>query len=438
MFISLFSIGIGSFSAHAADTWKSTLHGDLEVDSDNYEYALGPTNRYLETARFSLDETIKYGKKFKIKLDPLLQADPLDHSPSERYWFDVPAGYVQYQASGFTLQLGMNTYTWGVTDGYNPLDVVSAKRYQDPLKADKLGAPSAYVKKEFGKFSVEGIYIPFQRRSILPGENSRWLPREVLSTTSIGSGTQSATLYLPPNLDYSYLQYQERDRALENNVGMRMQVDGILKGLDASLEGFEGAAGTPAIDVGASGVGTFTNQGLIIHANPLVNLTPVYYRQQVAGGSLVYANFGMIFRAEAAITRVISRGSDLPGHADEWVFGIERPVTVASRDLTVLLQGTYARHEDPLSNSTTSLNRIFDRAGILGFRYSFSEKLSAMASGLYDTESHGELAHLEAAYSINDAWKVGIAGDALWGDPSTPLGSYNKNDRIIVSAKTAF
>jgi hypothetical protein len=135
---------------------------------------------------------------------------------------------------------------------------------------------------------------------------------------------------------------------------------------------------------------------------------------------------------------VISKGSDLPGDAEEYVLGVERPFPIGSNDLTILLQGTEARHSDPLNNSTTSLIRIFDRAALLGARYSFTEALSVQLSGLYDTESHGELARLETSYTLNDTVKLGLAGDALWGASSTPLGSYNKNDRMIASVKATF
>ena len=95
---------------------------------------------------------------------------------------------------------------------------------------------------------------------------------------------------------------------------------------------------TPAVDVGASGaVLPADYPAIVIQANPQVNLTPVYYRQWVYGGTLVYANFGMIFRAETAITRIISQGAHLPGDAEEYLAEIEKPIPVAGRDLTLLV-----------------------------------------------------------------------------------------------------
>jgi hypothetical protein len=428
-----------SIDYHPSDLWKIGVNGGAEYDSTTYLQSVSQTNIALESVRLNFDGSAKYSDFLRFKLNPFFQADPLNNSISDRYWFDVPEGYVQFQANGWTFQAGYNVFTWGVTDGFNPLDVVSAQRYQDPLNSKKLGAPSLLVKKDLTGLNVEAIYIPWQRKSVLPGTQSRWLPRTVASTIGLaGSQGQLATLNLPPNLDYYYYPDQERDHALENNVGVRVQAPGILPGLDASVEAFNGAAPVPAIDLTASGTVTQFLPSLQIQADPFLGLTPVFYRQWMYGGSLVYGNFGVIFRTEVAVTRVISQGADLPGNAEQYVLGVERPVPIGTTDLTVLAQGAYSRHSDPLSNSSTSLIRIFDRALLLGARLSFSEALSAQLSGLYDTESHGELAHAESSYNLSDSVKLGLAADVLLGKTGTPLGSYNKNERVIASLKTNF
>jgi hypothetical protein len=137
--------------AHAEDSlpseWKTSTHGNLELDSTEYFESIPPTNSILETARASVELNARHND-WRFKLVPLAQVDPINNSNSERAWIDAQAAYTQYQSNGWTLQLGMNTFTWGVTDGYNPLDVVSARRYQEPLNPDKLGAPSVYFTKK--------------------------------------------------------------------------------------------------------------------------------------------------------------------------------------------------------------------------------------------------------------------------------------------------
>ena len=415
------------------------IHGGADLNSIFYHRKVFPTNQILETGRLSLGTTLKPGADFRVKFSPIFQADPFNNSTSERVWSDLPEGYIQYRSSGWVIQAGYNTFTWGVTDGYNPLDVLNARRYQDPLKQEKLGALSLSIKKDVENLSFEAVYIPLQRTSILPGEKSRWLPRQILTTTSIGDGSQSAMLNLPPELDYHFNSRQDRDGALENNLGLRIQINGLVQGLDASLVAFNGgSASSPAIDVTASGTLVQLLPILIIQADPVVTLTPVYYRKWIYGGSLVYAIEGVIFRAETAITRLISKGPDLLGNAEEFILGIEKPVSIAAHDLTLILQGTYANHSAPISNGVTSLNRIFDRAIIVGARLSLSEKLTLLTSGLLDTQFHEELAHLEWNYNLTDNWKLGISGDAIWGGSDTPFGAFSSNDRMMVSIKTVF
>jgi hypothetical protein len=414
------------------DDWKFETHQNLQLDTFGYVEDVGDdTNQFLETAHLYLPTTARWTNLWKLKLNPEIQADPLNNSSSERYWVELPEGFIQYRKDALTIQAGFNTFNWGVTDGYNPLDIVNSRRYQDPLRAEKLGAFSLSVKEDFTPgWSIEGLYIPWQRESILPAENSRWLPRQVLQTRSISNGVDYAELILPPDLQYSYGPEQKLDSALDNNFGIRMR--GQISQLEIELAAFEGSSPTPATDVNVTGNVIQVLPIPIIQAEPQIGLTPVYYRQRVFGGSLVYAALDSIFRFEAAFTRLISQGADLPGNADEFVLGVEHGFAVGSETLTILLEGTYGNHSVPPDNSTGSLNRIFDRAVLLGGRYAFSEKATIFASVLEDTISHGQLYHGDFTYGLSDLIKLVLGFDVLLGDPNTPLGVYNENSRVVV------
>jgi hypothetical protein len=420
------------------DLWKKELQASSETYLTAYRDEVPDTNRVLGTERFALDSNFKHGRDWRIKVHPLLQADPFNYSATERYWAEIPEAYVQLQDNGWRIQAGYNTFNWGVTDVYNPLDVLNARRLQDPLRQDKLGAPSLSVKKDVDNVSFEAVYIPLQRKSILPGEQSRWLPRQVFTTTAIGNGTDTAILNLPPHLQYHFDPDRERDSALSNNYAARVQVTGIAQGLDASFQYFEGAATSPAVDLTVSGTVVSLQPQLVIDADPRIALIPVYYRQREYGGSLVYAAGGMIFRFEGSATRLISRGSDLLGNAEEFVLAVERPFPIGGQDLTVILQGSYANRSMPLTNTATAFNRIFDRTALVALRYSFSEKMSVLVSALWDVRFHEEFAHLEGTYRLTDTWKLGLSFDGLWGDIQTPLGGFNNNDRAVMSLKADF
>lgn len=419
------------------DDVKVDPHAEIELDSTGYFTPVAPTNQFLETGQLSLPTTIRY-KDLKLRFSPTGQADPLNNSTTERYWAEVPEGFAQYEDNGWTMKLGYNVYTWGVTDGFNPLDVVSARRYQDPLRPQKLGAPGVTLKKDIDKFSFEGVYIPWQRQTILPGNDSRWLPRQTVRNQSISFAGETGTISVPANLNYSFQNPTEKNDALENNYGFRIQGQGLVEGLDASAEYFEGASPVPAVIATVNVISQQLFPTYILFVDPNISLQAEYYRQRVYGGSLVYANFGSIFRAEAAITRLISAGQELPGDSEAYVAGVEHPFPLGPDALTLLVQGTYQRQSVAIQNATTDLSRVFDRAGMVALRYTFTEKLTGLASALFDVESHGEYAHAEGSYALTDSVKLGLAGDELWGAVTTPLGTYNNNARVIASVRTSF
>ena len=139
------------------------------------------------------------------------------------------------------VQIGFNTFTWGVTDGYNPVDVVSARRYEDPFNSTKLGAFSLLGRLDFGGVLFEGIYIPWQRASLLPGDNSRWLPRELGGPIQY----QGLTTDLPASPLFRFGDKIEYDSALKNNLGLR--VSSHFLGIDAAGYVFDGAATVPSV-----------------------------------------------------------------------------------------------------------------------------------------------------------------------------------------------
>ena len=69
----------------------------------------------------------------------------------------------------------------------------------------------------------------------------------------------------------------------------------------------------------------------------------------------------------------------------------------------------------------------------LMFETQYNEQWTALASLLWDIQFKGNLEHLEASYKIADGWTARLAGDLLDGRPETPLGTYKRNDRVLLS-----
>ena len=421
-----------------ADEVKFSTHGEASLGAVGYAHEVSPANSVLAVGRMSFDSTLILTPQSRIRLAPVFRLNPFDFSPSERFWADLPAGYAQYDGAQAQFRLGFDTRNWGVTDIFNPLDITHSRNNQDPLNAEKLGAFLASIRWDLGPVNLEAIYIPLQRTSRLPGTRSRWLPRELFTTTSIGSGSQTATLLLPSDLNYAYTPDQERDHALSRNFGLRARMNGIAPGLDLSFSGFEGSAPSPTIDVTARGTFTEVYPSIIIQAEPDLRLTPVYYRQDVYSASLVYANFGMILRSEVAVTRLIAKGDDLPGDTEEYVVELERGFEIGEKTITLIVEGAITDRNRPVSDSMISISRLYDRAGIVGLRFPFSEILTLNAGSIFDLKHQGSILRLEANHSLSDDWKINLAGDFFQGGLMTPIGTYRKNNRLTVTMKVLF
>jgi hypothetical protein len=389
-----------------------------------------------------LNASMKVGRTFLLKLRPTGHWDPNNPTRSEQSWGDLPEGYLQvkdtFESTALTLQLGYNIFTWGVTDGYNPLDVVSARRYSDPLRSEKLGAFSALARLDFGWVLLEGIYIPWQRRSTLPGDKSRWLPREIG-----GDILDNGTIFHPPAAPvYSFGSELEYDAALKNNFGAR--VSSHVIGMDAAAYFFDGASTVPAVSYTLDGTVIRTDANffpLEIAANPQIGLRPIYNRVTVTGASVTFPLLSdFLFRGEVAVTKAYRKGSaKITEHDTEAVAELEHTFNFEKGTLTAIALASWADPQDngTSTTSTPSLTRLFDSAAGGGLRYQPTETVSAEGYAVFDLKHGGALFRGEAGYKLTDAWKVYGGGEIFSGKTTQPIGVYRKNDRAYAGIRVS-
>lgn len=422
--------------------WKSSFNADVEVEGLYWsDAAVGPDTKQVRGI-FSAKPSfgLRRGRALRFKLMPSVQWDPSNPSTNERFFWNVPEGYMQWHDFPWTVQLGFNTFTWGDTDVFNPLDVVNARRFYDPFRSEKLGAAALVLKRDFKNFFVEAVYIPKQRETLLPGVNSRWMPRDVFRVRSIGSSGREARLILPSNLNYSYLPEEILDKALDNNVGLRMKFR--FPGFDWTVAAFQGAATTPDVRPrrvrltpvsASSGLATTT-----FAVDPDLGLRASFYPIRMTGTSFTWVLGDFLVKGAGAYTHVLNRNFDLPARVWENAVGVERTFGVGKGSLTTLVQGTYVDRADGLDTSSTSLARMFDRGLMGALRWAPSDYWTATLSYLRDMKYEGGLWHGEATYKIADGWRAKVSGDLLDGPMETPLGTYRRNDRATASILAQF
>lgn len=431
------------FAPPSRAEWKAS--GSVDATAEGLYWTggnVGPDNKpFRGVGTLRLPATLRYKRWFRLRALPLAQWDPENPSKKEREYYDLQEGYMQLQGLPWTLQAGYNVQNWGDTDVFNPLDVVNARRYYDPFRSEKMGAPTLLVKHEWEKMFLEALWIPIQRETRVPGDESRWLPRDLYRSRTLGDTLglgAPVNLTLPGTLTYRFQQHITQDNALKHNWGARAKFR--FEGFDWTLAVFEGASTAPAVNIRSLRLLTAitpgqTNINITVDPNTPITLRAIYYRQRMAGTSFVKVLGNFLVKGASAHTAVISRlpGGQLPRDYWENALGIERTFSVGEGSLTALAQGTYVKRAEEADSNSVSLSRMFDRAAMAGLRWAPGEKLAVTGSVLYDTQFKGHFEHVDVSYKLADGWNAKLAGDILSGRPETPLGTYDRNDRVTFS-----
>jgi hypothetical protein len=431
--------------------WKYRVTPLLRNSSLYYPESIPNTDQFRSQFQAELNAVYRWEKWFKVVAQPVATYDPTARKSvkpigvvekdvvanSEQTFLDLREAYMQFRFRPFTLTMGNQIFSWGVTDGFSPTDVVNSRRLVSPLSSEKIGAPAATISWIQGDFDLELLYIPLQRRSILPGEDSRWLPRSFYVSRSF----ENTVLKLPNNVRYYYLRPETIDSALHHNFGARLRSQ--LGGLDLSFIYFEGATNSPAVNLSLSGtferLPTASQEG-ILALDPNVGLRPVFFKKRVYGGTLVYPIGDVIVKLESAFTKQISQNARkaLPGDFQEHVASLEYDFPISSGKLTSILQGTYSKFETASENGTTSLSRIFEGAVATGLRYSSENNWAVIATTLWDTKYKGAVYVLSGDYKPLDNLTTSLSASVLDGQGLTPLGTYRKNDLATLTLRYDF
>jgi hypothetical protein len=410
------------------------LGADLRFETVAWPQAYGEnTNSSLNRLQLIPTLTGKPSVLLRFYFKPELFWDPQNNSPEERLFLNLGEAYVRLQGETTSLQLGSNIVNWGVTDGYNPLDVVNSRQYFDPLHSKKLGAVGAILSHATEASDQALIFIPENQASMLPGTESRWLPRQVFIPWSPDA---NEILILPDTLRYHYRSPEVLDRALSNNVAARLQWH--WSGIDVGVIGYEGVASFPILQPEITGTIEQVSPRVIIRTDPDVILRVKQYRTRVVGYSWVSSQSNFLLKYASSYS--VSLGTDplLPGWEHRNIVALERNFqpreTIA---ITAVLQYAFVNSERS-NDSNLSVNEIFRRAWMAGFRWSFGDAWTATALGLYDTVHFSHFQDLSIARRFYDIWTLQANAVLISGAPDTPLGVYDHNDTYTLSLSRSF
>lgn len=405
-----------------APAWAS-ISGQLKSTTDDFPYRYGPpTQTLLPYVSLELHDKIKIRRNWRAQWKLYGITNTASKYSPEKLYGDIPEALIETKNGLAKARFGINTVNWGIVDVSSPSDVVNTQAIFNPLRATKQGAPMVDVTYGPQTFVIEGLYIPVQRQTTLPSKDSRWLPRDGLVNIDLPQGL--GNLAYPKMLEYEYDRPVTEDRALNNNYGAKLSSH--LGSWGFQVMHYEGVAPSPKVrpnNLTISGSGSppvFTVQ------NP-VHLTQINYRQRTTAFGFVWAREKWIYRGETAYSHTISHDDFLSPWSWTSVLAIETNVELPSSTMTVLAQGYYTKNPQAADNLIASSYRIFDRTGVLGMRWAYSETLTVMLSGLWETQTNGIFAMASFDQTLNDHLKWGLSWRNFSAAEDGLLKTYSKD-----------
>ncbi|MEK2689204.1 hypothetical protein [Bdellovibrio sp. GT3] len=384
--------------------------------------------------KLELDPMVRWkkGDRWRVYSKPVLVANPDNKSTEEQFYFDPSETYIKFQKDVLDIYVGYNVVTWGITDGYNPIDIVNRRQLYDPLRSKKMGTPSILISESLKWIDYDLIYIPSAREAILPGENSRWLPREVFVPQVPGN---DLVLLLPPNLRYTWGNEAILDDALENNFAIRLQK--TISIFDFAITGYDGAASAPIIEPQVTGTIVEVSPKTVIQVDPDVRLDTKQYRIRQGGFSLVSRQWDFLFKYATTYSDNYGDYVNLPGWIHESILGVEKTFNFSDAMLIAVVQYSFLDTERK-NDSNISITEIFRRAWMAGGRLSWKEVWNASLLGLYDTVHSSTFVEVTLGRRFFDSWNASLTANFISGDIENPLGLYSKNDAYILSVGRSF
>jgi hypothetical protein len=285
------------------------------------------------------------------------------------------------------------------------------------------------VRLEKSLNKIDLVYIPKQRKAQLPGEDSRWLPREIL--LNIDNETLGRVT-VPEDIDYYYLEEDILNEALDNNFAVRASTN--LGPVDLYISYFYGASNSPEI-----GLETTITSGPgdpVTDSN--VGLQPIYYTHEQSSLGLVLTLDHAILRFETAYSNTIDEDDFLTPWSWKNAASLETQLNFMRYTITLLIEGYYAKNGDAASNLFGSNSRAFDEALLVGLRWPFSTSTHLQLTAFFDLASEGNSQSLEYNFKIHKTLGASLFIDLIGGNEESLIGTYRNNDRAGLLLKYYF
>lgn len=366
----------------------------------------------------------------RLQFTPLVLTDPLNESSNEQFIFEPEELSIEWRQSVRRFKLGYTKSQWEGTDFFNPMDLVDSENYHNPVNPLTRGSPGLYYTDVIEPMAFDLVYIPWQTRSLLPGNNSPWWPRKFLLPTQ----DDDLVLLLPEKVDYKILSNEELNKARRHNLALRLRY--YSTSFDVSLAAFEGQSATPLLLPRITTTPIELSPKRVFQLESPIEIQPLYYRHRSFAGVITYPAGSWIFRLASQYEQPLGSDPRLPGWSHTSVLGLERTLFIKGDRLTLLTQ--YIHTEDSSNDSLAALDALTQQAFAFGVRYAFSEKWVWFLGGLQELTNNSLFTSSQLTYEMKDNVQLNLGAQVFSGRSGSALGTYKKNNQLTLGTSFLF
>ncbi|MEZ6183647.1 MAG: hypothetical protein R3F62_01400 [Planctomycetota bacterium] len=410
------------FSRHGAQKTRNEV--SLNVDFDHWYWLKENRTaglRMVANLEVRADDDHLYGGSY----------DTFDDENPHRPYLVPNALYGAFLYESFEFRLGYQRFAWGTGDMFNPTDQINPSDYSDLFAGRRIPVFAAAVdlnlQFEFGSVNVELISIPTFTRTRVPPSNTRFDPLAGFPLTVLRPDD-------PPG-DLQSTQWAAK-------------VTLHAKGWDVSLSAYTGFDDLPAGQLAT-----------VVIFPPVLQVEPVFDRIHMLGADFATTLAFLDLPGEAGdlLERIQIHGEAAHTFYEgprgdeilQYVFGINYTFVdlIGEGDLALILE--YAGElvtKDAEAMTGSNLGRVLAGAVLLRLQYGFEfqpmqllQSLSlAVNLALNVNGPENAWLHPELQYGVNDTLSFTLAGDIFYGPDDTFFGQYERDGRVVFSAKLAF
>ena len=393
--------------------------------------------------------------------------------PSVDRYIQFSEAYVTVALPSTDVRLGIQKFSWGTLDQFNPTDNLSPMDLRHVMDTSysaerKIGVPAVRITHLFspGAVNIEAVWIPFLVPYRLPDPEDRWYPQLLQTPGEVLVALPGIPVSLPPVSIFQTNEEADLPARTFAHSEYGFRISRTFGSLDVGISYFNGYDRMPVTDASGSVISSLTFIPPSLDLSYDLHLSPVFHRIQVYGVDMARSWRMFTFRAEGAyfngrflniglnaldtivakfqfpsLSEISFQGQknkliisfpyspEISYQKDTLSVGAGMDYQLGNHIITVQTLGEYI----PDYGVEPLVYEEFEIMVILGLHARFWEDTLQIESGLViNPMERLVLSRTEATYAVTDAFSVGTNLLVLDGKDESPLGQFRKNDQIAV------